>query len=153
MAGAKSLQELRDIPADKLLDEAAKPGVPSMQSATIDGYFLTKSPAESFAAGEQAKVPLLVGWNSAEIPYQALMGGDAPTPENYTKKVKALYSEKADEVLKLYPGNTQEEVIRSATELASDRFIVYSTWKWADAHALTSGKPVYRYLFSKPRPP
>jgi para-nitrobenzyl esterase len=153
MAGAKSLQELRDIPADKLLDEAAKPGVTSMQSATIDGYFLTKSPAESFAAGEQAKVPLLVGWNSAEIPYQALLGGDAPTSENYTKKVKALYSEKADEVLKLYPGNTQEEVIRSATELASDRFIVYSTWKWADAHALTSGKPVYRYLFSKPRPP
>ena len=153
MAGVKSLQELREIPADKLLDEAAKPGVPSMQLATIDGYFLTKSPAESFAAGEQAKVPLLVGWNSAEIPYQALMGGDAPTPENYAKKVKALYGEKADEVMKLYPGNTQEEVIRSATELASDRFIVYSTWKWADAHALTSGKSVYRYLFSKPRPP
>jgi para-nitrobenzyl esterase len=151
--GAKSLQELRDLSADKLLDEAAKPGVPSMQSATIDGYFLLKQPVESFAAGEQAKVPLLVGWNSAEIPYQAVMGGDAPTPENYAKKVKALYSNTADEVLKLYPGNSQQEVIRSATELASDRFISYSTWKWADTHALTSGKPVYRYLFSKPRPP
>lgn len=153
MTGTKSLQELREIPADKLLDEAAKPGVPSMQSATIDGYFLTKSPAASFAAGEQAIVPLLAGWNSAEIPYQALMGSDAPTPENYAKKVKALYNNKADEVLKLYPGDTQQQVIQSATELASDRFIVYSTWKWAEAHALTSGKPVYRYLFCKPRPP
>ncbi|MEB0263869.1 MULTISPECIES: carboxylesterase family protein [unclassified Mucilaginibacter] len=152
-AGVKSLKELREMPADKLLDEAAKPGTPSMQSATIDGYFLTKKPVESFMAGEQAKVPLLVGWNSAEIPYQAVMYGKAPTPENYTAQVKMLYGEKADEVLKLYPGNTKTEVIKSATELASDRFISYSTWKWADVHAATSGKPVYRYLFSKPRPP
>jgi para-nitrobenzyl esterase len=150
--GVKSLLELREIPADKLLDESAKPGMPAMQSATIDGYFLTKSPVESFAAGEQAKVPLLAGWNSAEIPYQAVMAGNTPTPENYMKQINALYGDKAAEVLKLYPGGTQEQVIRSATELASDRFIAYSTWKWADAHAQTSGKPVYRYLFSKPRP-
>jgi para-nitrobenzyl esterase len=117
------------------LDEASKSGNPSMSSATVDGYFLTKKPVESFAAGEQAKVPLLVGWNSAEIPYQAVMYGNAPTPENYAKQLKMLYAEKADEVAKLYPGNTQEEVIKSATELASDRFISYSTWKWANEHA------------------
>ncbi|RFZ94553.1 carboxylesterase family protein [Mucilaginibacter conchicola] len=152
-AGAKSLADLRAIPADQLLEIASKPGTPSMSTATVDGYFLTKKPVETLLAGEQANVPLLVGWNSAEVPYQALMWGDAPTVENYTKKVKSLYNDKADEVLKLYPGNTQDEVIKSATELASDRFIVYSTWKWADAHAATAGKPVYRYLFSKPRPP
>ncbi|MFA6083033.1 carboxylesterase/lipase family protein [Mucilaginibacter sp.] len=151
--GATTLAALRAIPADELLDDASKPGNPSMSSATVDGYFLTKKPVESFAAGEQAKVPLLVGWNSAEIPYQAVMYGNAPTPENYAKQLKTLYPEKADEVAKLYPGNTQEEVIKSATELASDRFISYSTWKWADEHALTSGKPVYRYLFSKVKPP
>jgi para-nitrobenzyl esterase len=151
--GVTTLAALRAIPADKLLDEASKPGNPSMSSATVDGYFLTKKPVESFAAGEQAKVPLLVGWNSAEIPYQAVMYSNAPTPENYAKQLKMLYAEKADEVAKLYPGNTQEEVIKSATELASDRFISYSTWKWANEHALTSGKPVYRYVFSKGRPP
>jgi para-nitrobenzyl esterase len=151
--GATTLTALRAIPADKLLDEASKSDNPSMSSATIDGYFLIKKPVESFAAGEQAKVPLLVGWNSAEIPYQAVMYGNAPTPENYARQLKLLYAEKADEVAKLYPGNTQEEVIKSATELASDRFISYSTWKWANEHALTSGKPVYRYLFSKVRPP
>lgn len=151
--GATTLAALRAIPADKLLDEASKSGNPSMSSATIDGYFLTKKPVESFAAGEQAKVPLLVGWNSAEIPYQAVMYGNAPTPENYARQLKVLYAEKADEVAKLYPGNTPEEVIKSATELASDRFISYSTWKWANEHVLTSGKPVYRYLFSRVRPP
>lgn len=150
--GNKSLAELRAMSATDLLEAASKSGAWSL-SPTIDGYFLPKSPADIFEAGEQAHVPLLVGWNSAEIPYQAFTGGDAPTPENYAKKVKQQFLNDADEVLKLYPGTTQDEVIKSATALASDRFIVYSTWKWAELQAKTGGKPVYRYLFSTPRPP
>jgi len=149
---AKSLADLRAMTASQLLDAASKPGAWRL-AATIDGYFLPKSPAEIFSAGEQAHVPLLVGWNSAEVPYQAFTGGDMPTPENYIKKIKQQYPNDSDEVLKLYPGNTQEEVIKSATALASDRFIAYSTWKWADLHSQTGTKPVYRYVFSTPRPP
>lgn len=149
---ATSLSALRAIPADQLLEMASKQGMPHM-SPTVDGYFLDKSPNEIFAAGEQAHVPLLAGWNSAEIPYQAFMSGEAPTPENYLKKVKQTYPNNFEEVLKLYPGTTQDEVIKSATELGSDRFIVYSTWKWADLAAKTGGKPVYTYVFGRPRPP
>nr|WP_294943330.1 carboxylesterase family protein [uncultured Mucilaginibacter sp.] len=151
-AGAANLTALRAIPAAELLELASKQGMPPTSVGNIDGYFFNKKPSDVFAAGEQAKVPLLVGWNSAEIPYQAVMYGLPPTPENYLKQLNMLYPGKADEVLKLYPGATEQEVIKSATELASDRFISYSTWKWADLHAQTSGKAVYRYLFSKPRP-
>ncbi len=105
-----------------------------------------------FEAGEQAHVPLLVGWNSAEVPYMAFTGGDMPTPENYARKVGQQFHADSAAVLGMYPGATQEEVIRSATALASDRFIVYATWKWAEMQAATGGKPVYRYLFSTPRP-
>lgn len=150
-ANAKSLADLRAIPAAQLLDISSKPGNYRL-SATVDGYFLPKSPVEIFAAGEEAHVPLLVGWNSAEVPYQTFTGGDLPTPENYAKKVKQQFPDNADEVLKLYPGNTQDEVIKSATALASDRFIAYSTWKWADLQAKTGEHSVYRYLFSCPRP-
>ncbi|TDQ10287.1 carboxylesterase/lipase family protein [Pedobacter metabolipauper] len=150
-AGAASLEALRNLPADQLLEEASKPGAFST-AANVDGYFLPKTPLEIFTEGKQALVPLLAGWNSAEVPFQALMWGDAPTPENYSKKIKQLYPDHTDQVLKLYPGKTQEEVIASATALASDRFIVYSTWKWLDIHHKTSGKPVYRYLFSKSKP-
>ena len=150
--GAQSLADLRAIPAAKLLDDAAKPGNYRL-TETIDGYFLPKSPVAIFEAGEQAHVPLLVGWNSAEVPYQAFTGGDMPTPENYAKKVKQQFGADSSTVLALYPGNTQDEVIKSATTLGSDRFIAYATWKWSDLQAKTSGKPVYRYLFSTPRPP
>src|SRR5690606_3118921 len=147
-----SLAALRALSAAELLQAASMPGAFNA-SSTIDGYFLPKTPAAIFAAGEQAHVPLLAGWNSAEIPYQAFMGADAPTPDNYMEKIKQQYPDQADLVLKLYPGNTQQEVVRSATALASDGFIVYSTWKWIDLHTKTGEKPVYRYLFSKSKPP
>ncbi len=150
-AKSASLEALRAIPAAALLDIAAQPGAFST-GATVDGYFLPKLPQEIFAAGEQAKVPLLAGWNSAEVPYQVVMGKDAPTPENYVSKVKQLYGDRAEEVLKLYPGTTDAEVLQSATDLSSDRFIVYSTWKWIDLHSKTGGKPVYGYIFGKTKP-
>ena len=149
---APDIAALRKIPAEQLLEEAYKNGMGSVP-ATVDGYFLPELPVQLFTEGKQAKIPLLVGWNSAEVPYQSLLRADEPTPENYLKALTALYGTRAPEVLTLYPGSTTEEVITSATDLASDRFIVYSTWKWADVHHTTGQQPVYRYIFSKSKPP
>ncbi|QMW04125.1 carboxylesterase/lipase family protein [Spirosoma foliorum] len=149
--GANSLADLRAMSAEKLLEATLKPGVPWFTSA-LDGYFFPKSPVELFTTGQQAHVPLLVGWNSEEMNYRAVMGKEEPTVANYTATVKKLYPERADEVLKLYPAKTDEEVAQAATDLASDRFIGYSTWRWADMQAKTGGKPVYRYLYARPRP-
>ncbi|SPE34963.1 Carboxylesterase (fragment) [Candidatus Sulfopaludibacter sp. SbA6] len=40
----------------------------------------------------------------------------------------------------------------AATHLASARFISHSTWKWTELQMKTGGKPVYRYLYARPRP-
>lgn len=149
--GATSLAALRALPAQQLLEATGKPGTPRFP-VTVDGYFFPKAPAEIFAAGEQAHVPLLAGWNSEESNYRAILGQEPPTPENYKKAVEKLYTGRAAEVLKVYPASTEEEVIQAATDLASNRFIGYSTWKWIDVHSKTGGKPVYRYLYSRPRP-
>ncbi|WP_224999410.1 carboxylesterase/lipase family protein [Cesiribacter sp. SM1] len=151
IVGANSLAALRAMPAEQLLEATAKPETPRF-SAILDGYFFPSAPVEIFKRGEQAKVPLLAGWNSEEMSYRALLGQDAPTPENYRKTVQKLYGERAEEVLKLYPGTTEAEVLQSATDLAGDRFIGYSTWKLIDVHATTSNQPVYRYYYTRPRP-
>ena len=54
--------------------------------------------------------------------------------------------------MKLYPHGSEKEIELSATALAADRFISYSTWKWFDLHRNNSSQPVYRYLYSKLRP-
>jgi para-nitrobenzyl esterase len=140
------------MPAELLL-EATKGLNVSAYSATVDGYLLPTFVDEIFAAGEQARVPLLVGWNSEEANYQGVLGKAEPTPENYARAVAVLYGELADEVLRLYPASTANEVLQAATDLASDRFLGYCTWKWADLHSLTGQFPVYRYFYSHPRPP
>ena len=150
--GAPSLAELRALPADTLLAAASAPGVPWF-SATLDGKVYTDPPVETFAAGRQAPVPLLLGWNSEEMTWRALFGGREPTPDTYREVVRGLYPDHADEALALYPGTTPDEVVASATDLAGDRFIGFSTWKWFDLHRQTSGAPVYRYYYAHPRPP
>ena len=149
--GAKSLAALRAMTAAEILEATAKPEA-SHFPVTVDGYFFSKPPVEIFEKGEQAHVPLLVGWNSEEMNYRALMGEDKPTKENYEKTVQKLYNDRSSEVLKVYNAATDKEVEEVATALASDRFIGFSTWKWSDLQSKTGGQPVYRYLYSRPRP-
>jgi para-nitrobenzyl esterase len=149
LLGATSLVALRALPAQALLDAVEKPGAPRFRP-TVDGYFFTKPPLATYRAGEQAQVPLLVGWNSQEVDYHSLLGATPPTPENYRVAVQKLYGPRADEVLQRYSAATGAE--QAATDLATDRFTAYATWKWADLHGRTSGQPVYRYLYAHPRP-
>ncbi len=150
--GATSLAALRAMPAEQLLQATANPEAPRFRPI-VDGYFLPKTPLQIFEAGEQARVPMLAGWNSEEMNYRSILGEAAPTPENYRSAVQKLFGERAEEVLKMYPAASQEAVLQAATDLASDRFTGYSTWKWTDVHGKTSGKPVYRYYYTRPRPP
>jgi para-nitrobenzyl esterase len=149
--GASSLAALRAMTAAQILEVAAKPQAGRFPSA-IDGWVLPKAPADILAVGEQAHVPLLVGWNSEESGARGVLQAKDPTPENLAAALKTLYGDRADEALKLYGGTTADEVRQAATDLASDRFIAFSTWKWSDLHAKTGGKPVYRYFYTRPRP-
>jgi para-nitrobenzyl esterase len=149
--GAGSLAALRALPAQQLLQASGQPTAPRF-AAVVDGYFLPRQPAEIYAAGEQAKVPLLVGWNSQEMSPGFLLGAAPPTPDNFRATVQKLYGDRAAEALRLYPAATEAQAEQAATDLAGDRFIAYSTWKWADLQAQTGGQPVYRYLYARPRP-
>ena len=149
--GASSLAELRAIPADSLLRATAPTGGGGFP-ITIDGYVLPRAPADVLAAGDQAHVPLLVGWNTEESNWRALLGSQDPTPANYAATVQRIFGGHAEEALRLFPGDTPEQVMESGTLLAGAQFTAFSTWKWADLQR-RSGSPVYRYLYAHPRPP
>jgi para-nitrobenzyl esterase len=106
-----------------------------------DGYFLPQSVAAIFAAGKQAHVPLIAGWNM---------------DENHTKKsLQDLASEefpaRSDDFLKLYSGSDAVAEQRAANDFGGDKFLVYSTWAWLEAQ-VTAGSPAYRYLFAQLSP-
>jgi len=145
--GAPTLAALRAMPAQQLLDTMKRPDAPWF-SAIRDGHVLPRDPVAMYAAGEQAKVPLLAGWNSQEGYYKQVLGEAEPTPENFGKALQTMYRERAPAAQEAYSG----DVLQAANDLAGDLFIAHGTWKWIDTHARTSGQPVYRYYYSRPRP-
>jgi para-nitrobenzyl esterase len=147
--GVHSLAALRTLPAEQILKASMKMRGGNYE---VDGYFLPKSAADIFKAGEQARVPLLVGWNSEEGDWRNILGDDQPTVANYTRAVQRLYKDQAADILKAYHPKSDADVESVATDLASDRFIAFGTWRWSNLQAGTSGKPVYRYHFERPRP-
>ena len=139
--GAKSLAELRALPTDKILDsvKARRGGF----STVIDGKLLTESVTDTYAAGKQAHVPLLAGWNRDEGSFL----GNGMTADKWKGMAAGMFKDRAAEFLALYPGATDEQAVDSAIGYGSDSFIAFSTWKWLEAQRKTGGSPVYRYHF------
>ena len=149
--GAHSLEQLRAMDANTLLNAAGEKDVPEFDP-TIDGYFLPRSPEAIYQAGEQAHIPLLVGANSQEGDYISLLGDKAPTPANYRAAMEKRLGKHAAEALKLYPASTEVEVKASGTAFAGDQFIAFATWRWMNVQRQTGQAPVYYYYFTQPRP-
>jgi para-nitrobenzyl esterase len=151
IASAGSLEALRKLSAEEILAFSANQEW-SLFKVNVDGYFFPKAPADIYAAGEQAKVPLLVGWNAEEGNYKFIFGEAEPNEANFKKYLQTNYGEKSADYWSHYGGSSAEAIRQGATDLASDRFIGFSTWKWSDAQSRTGGKPVYRYFYVHPRP-
>ncbi|MGA2831870.1 MAG: carboxylesterase/lipase family protein [Terracidiphilus sp.] len=138
--GVKSLEELRALPATRILD-----AVKSKQSGfspVIDGRLLTEPVPETYAGGKQAHVPLLAGWNRDE---GSFVTQHPLTAKGFKSYASALFQDRAPEFLKLYPADTDAQALRSAIDYAGDTFIAFGTWKWIEAHRRTGDSPVYRY--------
>jgi para-nitrobenzyl esterase len=149
--GAHSLADLRAKPAAELLDAAVKQK-DLWFAPNVDGYFLPQSVRDIFASGKQSRVPLLAGWNRDEGGYGSIFEKDAPTAANFVAFAHKRFGDKADEFLKLYPADTDEQAKRSAQDLAGDQFIAFSTWKWLEMQGPTGNSTLYRYEFDDAPP-
>jgi para-nitrobenzyl esterase len=152
-AGAASLKELREMPAQQLLELTAKPEFASFEPVA-DNYVLPSKDLVAYLdAGEQARIPLLWGSNSEERSAQILLGDNPPTPQGFAAAVRKRFGADAERVLALYPpGDTEDQVLNQAMTLASDHEMAYNMWLLSESHRKSSGKPVYRYFFLRPRP-
>ncbi len=146
--GVKKLKDLRKMSAKDLL---AKANVKS--SGNIDGYVIPEQPYDIFKEGKENDVPLLIGWNSEEFPIKWYFMGKPATMENLKAVLKTTKDEATvNDILKEYDISTDEDIAEKGSQLSSDLFIGYSTWKWCTMHAKNTKNPVYRYLFCRPRP-
>ncbi len=149
--GAATLADLRARPADELLAAVMKTGGWGYAPG-LDQYFLPKQVSAFYAAGEQAKIPLLAGWNSSELGMSIALNPEKPTVETFAAELSKQFGDKAAAAAAVYPASSDDEAMQSAADLASDLFISYSTWKWVEVHRETARAPVYRYRFDRVLP-
>ena len=89
---------LRSLSTAELLASGAGTATPN-----VDGWLFTATPAETFAAGSQHRVPLIVGSNAIELSGQS-------SPEELRRMIQSRYGDLAPKALALYglagPGDT-----------------------------------------------
>jgi para-nitrobenzyl esterase len=138
--GANSLAELRAMPADKILAAAGKKGMTGF-APVIDGKFITEPVVDTYTAGKQARVPLMAGFNRDE----GFFLSTGMTADKWKDMGTQRFPEKVATFFKLYPGTTDTEAVRSATDFGGDSFIAYGTWKWIEIDRRTGNPTIYRY--------
>lgn len=139
-AGASSLEELRTMPASKLM--AAYKGQGGL---IVDGYVLKEPVYSVYEKRAQVHVPLLTGYNEGDG-----ASGANTTIASYKEMVAKLYGTDSSHILQLYPAGTQEEAKHSFTSLTRDRQYGAQNYTWAKMQSEES--PVFMYYFKRKVP-
>ncbi|KRB80732.1 carboxylesterase [Sphingomonas sp. Root710] len=145
--GANGIAAMRAIDAESLLRKVSTTGY--LPYGTIDGKILPRQLVDTFDRGEQARVPLIAGYNSGEV--RTLRFLLAPLPisaEAYVDDIRRRYGDLADSYLKFYPAREADE-----TRLAAARDVVFG---WAAERLVRKqaavGQPSYLYYFDHSTP-
>jgi para-nitrobenzyl esterase len=142
-----TLADLRKLSVDEILQavRAKTTPLPPRFGPDVDGYFLPDSVPNIYAAGKQAHVPLLAGWNADEDRGGVLLANPPTTVESFNATAQKEFGDSAQKFLAVYSATTDADAVASAGDFAGDQFIKYSTWRWLEAQVATGGSPVYRY--------
>ncbi len=145
---AVSLDALRTAAvADVLAVDTAAP------RPNVDGWALTDGIYDSFAAGQQHDVPVIVGANADEGTALRALAGDQEitTVEEYRAWARGEYGELADAYLAAYPAASDEAVDAGRIASSGDGRFVWEMRTWARMMEQVSS-PAYLYFFTRVPP-
>ncbi len=114
--GARDLAAMRAMDPVALNDAAMRSGY--IPWGTVDGRILTRQLVDTFDRGEQARVPILTGFNSGEI--RSLRFLLPPPPADaaaYEAAIRSRHGDLAEAFLRLYPpGNVGESMLATTRD-------------------------------------
>ena len=139
--GCTSVDELRKLPAEKLVAQAEQ-----HHHMTVDGYALTETPYESYKKGVHNEEAILHGYNDEES--AAFIIFDHASMKNYESKIREYFGDLTNEILEIYPAETDEQADRYWAEIYGAVFFDYPHY-CLNRLAVENGIPVYEYLFAK----
>lgn len=146
--GAKTIAELRALPADKFVISAGSPSGLRF-GLTNDGKVLPSSPSELLASGRFNDVAMMVGQTSDEgSGFPGYANGEASAYKAYLAR---SFGKNADDFARLYPSQSEALRKQSAKEIARHRGLAMID-SWSTQRQAKSRSIVYAYYYSHPEP-
>ncbi len=139
---AQSVEAMRDMAGDRIVAAAS---LAPRNSIVIDGDHIIGSAAETFAAGKQSDVPVMVGFTRDE---RFANLGPATTVAEYEAVVRKAFPANFAAVLKAYPARDGAGVQRALVDLMRDMSVGRQMFTWAG----TNHAPAYGYFFTRRQP-
>lgn len=142
---AAALAKLRALKVEEIVDggqETDGQGGPRIYSGPIwDGKLVVESYTSAYKAGRQARVPLMIGCNSAEI------GGGFVNATSSKEELFSLFGELKDEAKAAYDPDGTKEFAEVQTRFNTDKIWAEPARFVASSFAAV-GDPAYVFLFS-----
>ncbi|GMM92156.1 carboxylesterase/lipase family protein [Qipengyuania sp. MTN3-11] len=140
--GVPDIAAARELDARDLTSRATAAGF--SPQGTIDGHFLPRHLIDVFDSGEQAHVPVIVGYNAHEYRPEGVPAVRMPSvPGAYEAAIASIYGDLAPEYLRLYPESEGVDALLDAT---GDGIFGWSGERIARSQR-ELGLPSYFYIF------
>lgn len=142
---ADALAKLRALSVEEIVDggqETDGEGGPRTYSGPIfDGKLVVETAESAYKAGRQAKVPLIIGSNSAEI------GGSFVNTSTTKEELFSLFGEWKEEAKAAYDPSEEKEFAEVITKFNTD-WVWAEPARWVAKACVAQGAPAYFYQFS-----
>lgn len=138
-----TLEKMRKLSAEEVMAHADK----APPVIVIDDWFMNATVGETFDAGAQNKVSLIVGTNADEgtmfLPFYPFR-----TVADYEKGMKEAYGAEAETILKLFPAASDKDLRQTLNSLITDTWFTRAAREMALGQANT-GKESFQYEFTR----
>ena len=141
--GKKSIKQMRKMDAlDLAGDNVGFAGF----WPCVDGYVITDDLYRNYERGDYNDVPVIVMTNSDE---GAMFTGPT-TPEAFQQSARYMFGPFADEALKLYPANNEDEAYFSNGDAFRDLGFAWPSFAWVSLQAKTGKSSAYAAYLAQP---
>jgi para-nitrobenzyl esterase len=138
--GAQALRKLRELPAEELAKglNLASMGDPTYSGPMVDGKIVTANPAQLYAEGKGARVPVMVGATSQDIGFMQA---------NSIDELLKQFGSNADKARTAYAVHDGDDVRFVAFRMGGDQMMIEPA-RYVARTLAARRQPVYEFRFS-----
>jgi len=144
--GAKSIADLRALPAETLLGGKAN----AVSHPVVGPPVLPISPYAAYVSGRQAQVPILIGSNADEA--RSLADVSHLTAATFKSDLEHTWGQLPPSIVGAYPFTSDAGAIKARLDFERDLRFGWDMWAWARLQAGVANQPVFLYRFAQTPP-